>query len=84
MTYHLRRLRLHGLIERIPQTHRYQVTDFGWRVAFFFTRLYARVIRPGLAQIVPQAPPFNHRLCLRFDQLDLAMKDWIAQANLTS
>lgn len=84
MTYHLRRLRLHGLIERIPQTHRYQVTDFGWRVAFFFTRLYARVIRHGLAQIVPQAPLLNHRLRLRFDQLDLAMKDWIAQANLTS
>jgi hypothetical protein len=84
MTYHLRRLRLHGLIERIPQSHRYQVTDLGWRVAFFFTRLYARVLRPGLAQIVPQAPPTNHRLRLRFDQLDLAMKDWIAQANLTS
>ena len=27
MTYHLRRLRLHGLIERIPETHRYRVTD---------------------------------------------------------
>ena len=83
MTYHLRRLRLHGLIERVPQTHRYQVTDFGWRVAFFFTRVYARLIRPGLAQIVPQAPPLNHRLRLRFDQLDLAIKDWIGQANLT-
>jgi hypothetical protein len=84
MTYHLRRLRLHGLIQRIPNTHRYQVTDFGWRVAFFFTRLYARVIRPGLAQIVPQAPPLNHSLRLRFDQLHLAMNEWIAQANLTS
>ena len=29
MTYHLRRLRLHGLIERIPGTHRYQVTRLG-------------------------------------------------------
>lgn len=84
MTYHLRRLRLHGLIERLPQTHRYQVTDFGWRVAFFFTRLYARVIRPDLAQIIPQAPPSNHQLRLRFDQLDLAMTSWFAQANLTS
>ena len=83
MTYHLRRLRLHGLIQRIPNTHRYQVTDFGWRVAFFFTRLYARVIRPGLAQIVPQAPPTNTRLRLRFDQLHLAMNAWIAHANLT-
>ncbi len=83
MTYHLRRLRLHGLIERIPKTHRYQVTEFGWRVAFFFTRTYARVIRPGLACIVPQAPPRNNSLRLRFDQLDLAMNDWIAQAHLT-
>jgi hypothetical protein len=83
MTYHLRRLRLHGLITRIPQTHRYQVTEFGWRVAFFFTRTYARLLRPGLAHILPQAPPMNNILRLRFDQLDLAMKDWIAQANLT-
>ena len=83
MTYHLRRLRLHGLIERIPHTHRYQVTEFGWRVAYFFTRTYARVIRPGLAQIAPQDPPLNTPLRLRFDQLDLAMDDWIAQANLT-
>ena len=29
MTYDLRRLRLHGLIERIPHTRRYTVTDIG-------------------------------------------------------
>ncbi len=83
MTYHLRRLRLHGLITRIPETHRYQVTEFGWRVALFFTRTYARLIRPGLAQIIPEAPPMDNRLRLRFDQLDLAMNACIAQANLT-
>jgi hypothetical protein len=82
MTYHLRRLRLHGLIERIPHTHRYQVTDFGWRVALFFTRTYARVIRPGLAQIVPNAPPIESPLRRRFDQVETAMDDWIAQATL--
>jgi DNA-binding HxlR family transcriptional regulator len=27
MTYDLRRLRLHGLIERIPHSHRYQITQ---------------------------------------------------------
>jgi hypothetical protein len=59
MTYHLRRLRLHGLIERLPASHRYQVTEFGWRVALFFSRVYTRVLRPGLAQIVPAAPPGN-------------------------
>jgi len=83
MTYHLRRLRLHGLIERVPDTHRYYVTEFGWRVALFFTRTYARVIRPGLAHIIPDAPPLNHVLRRRFDQLETAMDDWMAQANLT-
>ncbi len=33
MTYHLRRLRLHGVIARLPHTHRYRVTDSGWRTA---------------------------------------------------
>jgi hypothetical protein len=84
MTYHLRRLRLHGLIQRIPKTHRYQVTEFGWRVAFFFTRTYTRIIRPGLAYILPQVSPMSNLLRLRFDLLDRAMNDWIAQANLTS
>ncbi len=84
MTYHLRRLRLHGLIQRLPNTHRYQVTDFGWRVALFFTRTYARVIRPGLAQIVPNVPPGDSALRRRFDQLETAMDDWIAQATLAT
>ncbi|MFB1490987.1 MAG: hypothetical protein AADX98_28285, partial [Thiocapsa sp. C3-3m] len=51
MTYDLRRLRLHGLIERIPQSHRYRVTDAGLRVALFFTKLHSRILRPGLSQL---------------------------------
>ena len=39
MTYDLRRLRLHGLIERIPRTHRYQVTDFGLNAAVVLHRV---------------------------------------------
>jgi hypothetical protein len=84
MTYHLRRLRLHGLIERVPQTHRYQVTEFGWRTAWFFTRTYARVIRPGLAQIVPTVRPGHSMLRRQFDQLETAMDEWIAQATLSA
>jgi hypothetical protein len=84
MTYHLRRLRLHGLIQRVPDTHRYHVTDFGWRAALFFTRTYSRVIRPGLAQIVPNAPPTDSVLHRRFDNLEMAINDLIAQANLTA
>ncbi len=33
MSYDLRRLRLHGLIERIPHSHRYEPTPLGLRVA---------------------------------------------------
>ena len=40
MTYDLRRLRLHGLIERIPKSHRYRVTEKGFRIAFFFDDVY--------------------------------------------
>src|SRR5688572_20892388 len=36
MTYDLRRLRLRGLIERIPRSHRYSVTPFGFRIALFY------------------------------------------------
>ena len=38
MNYQLRRLRLHGMIERTPKTHRYCVTTMGLRAALFFTR----------------------------------------------
>lgn len=40
ITYDLRRLRMHGLIERIPRTHRYRVTDPGLRYALFLTRAH--------------------------------------------
>jgi hypothetical protein len=45
-----------GMIERIPQTHRYQVTDFGFRAALFFTRTHARLYRPGFAEVLPELP----------------------------
>jgi len=51
MTYDLRRLRLHGLIERLPGSHRYHVTDPGWRSALALTRTHNRVLRPTLATL---------------------------------
>src|SRR4051794_1435478 len=55
ITYDLRRLRLHGLIDRIPHTHRYRVTDLGLRHALFLTRAHTRLLRTGLAEI--HGPP---------------------------
>ncbi len=56
MTDDLRRLRLHGLIERILRTHRYRPTAQGLRTALFFTRAYARLVRPGLSHVLAPAP----------------------------
>jgi len=55
ITYDLRRLRLHALIERIEKTHRYRITAKGLRTALFYTRLYNRALRPALAIISPAA-----------------------------
>ena len=57
MTYQLRRLRLHGLIERIHGSHRYRLTDFGRRLALFYTRSYARLLRPGMEAVDRTDPP---------------------------
>jgi hypothetical protein len=54
MTYDLRRLRLKGLLERIGRSHRYRLTPLGLKVVTFFTKLYHRLFRPGLAAMVPQ------------------------------
>ena len=51
MSYDLRRLRLHRIIERIPKTQRYRLSDFGLRTALFYSRLYQRLLSPGLSQL---------------------------------
>jgi len=70
MTYDLRRLRLHGIIERVPHSHRYQLTPDGLRSALFFSRTYARLLRPKLAEIMPLAPPLTSSLRAAFDKLN--------------
>jgi hypothetical protein len=57
LSYDLRRLRIHGLIERIPRTFRYQVTPGGIRRALFLTRLTQQFLIPGLAQLADPSPP---------------------------
>ena len=57
ITYDLRRLRLHGLIDRIPRTFRYQVTDTGMRTARSSPALNDRLCRTGLAELTDPGPP---------------------------
>jgi hypothetical protein len=84
MTYDLRRLRLHGLIRRIPKTHRYAVTDLGLRCALFFTRAYARLFRPGLSQVLPEAVASDSKLLASFRALDKAMDAHCGRAKLAA
>jgi len=84
MTYQLRRLRLHGLIERIPKTHRYRLTNFGFRVAVFCTRTYARILRPGLGLVLPTTSSLPCPLRRSFDKLEQEINSWVDQAKLAA
>ncbi len=67
-TYDLRRLKRKRLIERLPHTRRYQLTERGRRIAVLFTKAHGRVLTPGLAWLHP------HRL------EDIAARSPLAQA----
>ena len=56
MTYDLRRLRLHGLIRRVPRSNTYLLTTEGMRVALFYTKVHDRLLSPLLAAHKPPAP----------------------------
>ena len=55
MSYDLRRLRLHGLIQRLPHSNKYVLTPDGIRVAVFYTKLHNRLMRPLLNADKPPA-----------------------------
>src|SRR6202521_5051742 len=84
ITYHLRRRRLHGLIERLPNSFRYRVTDFGFRAALFFTRLYNRLLRPGLAAAPPTLRAVDGPLKLAFDTVNAQINVSIKQAQFAA
>jgi hypothetical protein len=84
MTYDPRRLRLHGLIKRIPKSHRYDVTPEDLRIALFFTRTYARLLLPKLAQIMPGGPPGAASLRDAFDRLQSEIDRCCAEEKLVA
>ena len=80
MTYDLRRLRLHGLIARLPDTHRYRLTDRGARVAVLYVRVYARGFRP------PASLPTvgTHRGPRTLERLDAALTKFLQEVRLVA
>ena len=55
-SYDLARLRVNGLIARIPGKNRYRLTADGLRFAIFYTKVHDRLLRPLLAADRPPAP----------------------------
>ena len=80
MTYDLRRLRLHGLIERVPRSHRYRITPTGAQVAMFYARLYTRALRPACS-LQPSGSPSAQRA---FDRLDAALAQFLEEVKLAA
>ena len=80
MTYDLRRLRLHGLIERAPRTNTYVLTPEGVRVAVFYTKVHDRVLRPLIAAADVPPTPVEVRRALA--TIDHAVEDAVARARL--
>ncbi|MDH5291627.1 MAG: hypothetical protein OEY41_16655 [Acidimicrobiia bacterium] len=80
MSYDLRRLRLHGLIERIPGTITYHLTPDGIRAVVFYTKLRDRLLGPLLnAGHQPPAPPELRRALA---QIDRTLTGYITDARL--
>jgi hypothetical protein len=59
-----RRLRLHGIIERIPHTNTYTLTTDGIRVAVFYNKVDNRVLRPLIAAADQPPAPIELRRAL--------------------
>jgi hypothetical protein len=82
MSYDLRRLRLKGIIWRVPHSHRYLLTPYGRKVALFFTRLHARVFRPGFAALDPDTT-IPSPLAIALAQVEQEIEKLIDEAHLT-
>ncbi len=81
MSYDLRRLRLKGLIWRIPHSYRYHLTTYGRQVALLLSKLHTRIFRPAFAAMEPSQPvpsPVQSAL----DSLDQALAALINQAQI--
>ena len=80
MTYDLRRLRLKGMIYRPPQTHRYFLPPYGWKIARLFSRLEPRVFRPAMAMFTGNDAVLPFPLRASLDRVAAQLDELIYQA----
>jgi len=60
------------------------VTEFGLRASLFFTRVHARLLRPGLSEAMPNAPPLDSVLQRCFQRLQAEINRRVEQAQLAA
>ncbi len=80
MTYDLRRLRLHGLIERVPKSHRYRLTESGATLAVLYVRIYARGFRTATS--LPTSGTSRGSQAL--ERLDAALTHFLQEVRLVA
>ena len=83
-SYDLRRLRHHHLIQRIPHSHRYQVTDTGLRHALFLTRAHDRLLHGGLAELAEPPPNTPSKLRAAARAYETSVNDLLTRAVLAA
>lgn len=81
MSYDLRRLRMKGIIARLPGTNTYTLTPDGMRITVFYTKLHDRLLRPLTAANDPPAP-LPLRQALRV--IDTYLDDYIGQSRIAA
>jgi hypothetical protein len=79
MSYDLRRLRLHALIERIPKTQRYRLTAFGLKTALFYSRAYQRLLRRALSELHALHPLPSSTLATAYAKFQNALDAYVAE-----
>jgi hypothetical protein len=82
-TYDLRRLRVHGLIQRIPRSNRYLPTEDGLRAAIVLTQTHNRILTPALAAANDPLVDFPH-LHKAIDNVTTTIDRYSQQQGLTA
>jgi len=70
LRYDLGKLRVKGLVRRLPRSQRYELTPEGYRLAVLYQKLYHRLYAPLSASTLEPVPSDNRMLNSRKAKLD--------------
>ncbi len=65
-------------------THRYTATTYGLKVAFFYSKLYLRILRPQWNALLPESDHLPRPLRTALDQLDAEIQKLHEEAALAA